>query len=121
MCVLLSVSSINTCLCLSIHTQLFRQARACAPCVLFLDEIDTLIGSRSNCQTTNSVQTRLLSVLLNEMDGVGLKTLERRGTEKILQAEGVETDHTQEQVRCYGNVLEATTLPSITQHNIRSV
>lgn len=79
--------------------QLFRQARACAPCVLFLDEIDSLIGSRSNGQTTNSAQTRLLSVLLNEMDGVGLKTLEKRGTEKILQAEGAEESHTHEQVR----------------------
>lgn len=80
--------------------QLFRQARACAPCILFLDEIDSLIGSRSNSQTPNSVQTRLLSVLLNEMDGVGLKTLERRGTEKILQAEGVEEDPMQEQTDC---------------------
>lgn len=78
--------------------QLFRQARACAPCILFLDEIDSLIGSRSNSQAGNSVQTRLLSVLLNEMDGVGLKTLERRGTEKILQAQGVEEDHKQEQL-----------------------
>ncbi|XP_047437589.1 spermatogenesis-associated protein 5-like protein 1 [Mugil cephalus] len=78
--------------------QLFRQARACAPCILFLDEIDTVIGSRSNSQTPNSVQTRLLSVLLNEMDGVGLKTLERRGTDKILQAEGVEETVTQEQL-----------------------
>ncbi|XP_067351997.1 spermatogenesis-associated protein 5-like protein 1 [Channa argus] len=78
--------------------QLFRQARACAPCILFLDEIDSLIGSRSNSQTPSSVQTRLLSVLLNEMDGVGLKMLERRGTEKILQAEGAEENQTQEQL-----------------------
>ncbi|XP_061565514.1 spermatogenesis-associated protein 5-like protein 1 [Cololabis saira] len=70
--------------------QLFRQARACAPCILFLDEIDSLIGSRSNSGTPSSVQTRLLSVLLNEMDGIGLKTLERRGAEKVLQAEGME-------------------------------
>lgn len=91
-------------LCLSFHVQLFRQARACAPCILFLDEIDSLIGSRSTSQTTNSAQTRLLSVLLNEMDGVGLKTLERRGTEKILQAEGAEESHTQEQVRNDRNV-----------------
>ncbi|XP_008274290.1 ATPase family gene 2 protein homolog B [Stegastes partitus] len=80
--------------------QLFRQARACTPCILFLDEIDSLIGSRSNSQTPNSVQTRLLSVLLNEMDGVGLKTLERRGTEKILQAEGAEESHPQEELDC---------------------
>ncbi|XP_031162233.1 spermatogenesis-associated protein 5-like protein 1 isoform X1 [Sander lucioperca] len=80
--------------------QLFRQARACAPCILFLDEIDSLIGSRSNSQTPNSVQTRLLSVLLNEMDGIGLKTLERRGREKILQAEGAEENRKQEKLDC---------------------
>lgn len=77
--------------------QLFRQARACAPCILFLDEIDSLIGSRSGGQTPSSVQTRLLSVLLNEMDGVGLKTLERRGARRLLQ--GAEEE---EQVRCSG-------------------
>ncbi|XP_068179444.1 ATPase family gene 2 protein homolog B [Antennarius striatus] len=81
-------------------TQLFSQARACAPCILFLDEIDSLIGLRSGGGTTNSVQTRLLSVLLNEMDGVGLKTQERRGTEKILQAEAAVEKHTQEQMDC---------------------
>ncbi|XP_061669816.1 spermatogenesis-associated protein 5-like protein 1 [Syngnathoides biaculeatus] len=78
-------------------SQLFRQARACAPCVLFLDEIDSVIGSRCGGQAPNSVQTRLLSVLLNEMDGVGLKTLERTGTRKILQAEGAEENHTPHQ------------------------
>ncbi|XP_029354320.1 ATPase family gene 2 protein homolog B [Echeneis naucrates] len=78
--------------------QLFQQARACAPCILFLDEIDSLIGSRANSHTSNSVHTRLLSVLLNEMDGVGLKTLERRGAEKVLQAEGVEENHAQDQL-----------------------
>ncbi|XP_028294153.1 ATPase family gene 2 protein homolog B [Gouania willdenowi] len=80
--------------------QLFRQARACAPSILFLDEIDSLIGSRSGCQTPNSVQARLLSVLLNEMDGVGLKTVERRGTEQVLQADGGEESRTQEQLDC---------------------
>nr|XP_057945120.1 spermatogenesis-associated protein 5-like protein 1 isoform X2 [Doryrhamphus excisus]XP_057945121.1 spermatogenesis-associated protein 5-like protein 1 isoform X2 [Doryrhamphus excisus] len=81
-------------------SQLFRQARACSPCVLFLDEIDSLIGSRSSSQAANTVQTRLLSVLLNEMDGVGLKTLERRGEQKILQIHGAEENHTQEQMDC---------------------
>ncbi|XP_061526886.1 spermatogenesis-associated protein 5-like protein 1 [Phycodurus eques] len=79
-------------------SQLFRQARACAPCVLFLDEIDSVIGSRCSGQAPNSVQTRLLSVLLDEMDGVGLKTLERRGTQKILQVEGAEESQTPEQM-----------------------
>uniref|UniRef100_A0AAV2LMC2 AAA+ ATPase domain-containing protein n=1 Tax=Knipowitschia caucasica TaxID=637954 RepID=A0AAV2LMC2_KNICA len=67
--------------------QLFRQARSCTPCVLFLDEIDSLIGCRTQGAGSSSVQTRLLAVLLNEMDGVGLKTDERRG-ERVLQAEG---------------------------------
>ncbi|XP_061739613.1 spermatogenesis-associated protein 5-like protein 1 isoform X2 [Nerophis ophidion] len=81
-------------------SQLFRQARACAPCILFLDEIDSLIGSRSCSQAPNSVQTRLLSVLLNEMDGVGLKTLERRGEQKILQVDGEMGNHTHKQLNC---------------------
>lgn len=80
--------------------QLFRQARACAPSILFLDEIDSLVDSRPSAQAANCTQTRLLSVLLNEMDGVGLKTVERRGTEKILQTEGVEEIHTQETLDC---------------------
>uniref|UniRef100_A0A3P9LJ51 Spermatogenesis associated 5-like 1 n=1 Tax=Oryzias latipes TaxID=8090 RepID=A0A3P9LJ51_ORYLA len=78
--------------------QLFRQARACAPSILFLDEIDSLIGSRSTNETQNSVQTRLLSVLLNEMDGIGVKTTERRGAEKTLQAEGITKSGAQEEL-----------------------
>lgn len=77
--------------------QLFRQARSCAPCVLFLDEIDSLIGCRSEGVGSSGVQTRLLSVLLNEMDGIGLKTEERRGGERVLQAEGEEQRHPGEQ------------------------
>lgn len=92
---------------LCVHMQLFREARACAPCVLFLDEIDSLIGSRSNSRTPGGVHTRLLSVLLNEMDGVGLKRLERRGTEKMVQMEGAVPSVTQEQVRCSPGELEA--------------
>ncbi|XP_061103044.1 spermatogenesis-associated protein 5-like protein 1 [Conger conger] len=61
--------------------QLFRQARACAPSILFLDEID-ILGSRGDSSAPHSVQARLLSVLLNELDGVGLKTQERRGTQR---------------------------------------
>ncbi|XP_023669804.2 ATPase family gene 2 protein homolog B [Paramormyrops kingsleyae] len=66
-----------------ILAQLFRQARACAPSILFLDEIDTLFGSREDSRG-HSVQARVLSVLLNEMDGVGLKAAERRGSERQL-------------------------------------
>lgn len=52
----------------------FASARAAAPCILFLDEIDAIVGKRSTAgqgQTDgNGVQERVLSTLLTEMDGV---------------------------------------------------
>jgi len=52
----------------AIHA-LFEQARAAAPCVLFLDEIDGLGAKRSNM--THSPHLRnILAQLLTEMDGV---------------------------------------------------
>lgn len=59
---------------------MFRQARANTPAIVFLDEIDSILGSRSISKSECSVQERILSVLLNELDGVGLKTTERRGS-----------------------------------------
>ena len=49
---------------------MFTKVRATAPSVLFLDELDTLVGKRSGTSGTG-VEARLLSTLLNEMDGVG--------------------------------------------------
>ena len=49
---------------------MFTKARATAPSVLFLDELDALVGKRSGTSGTG-VEARLLSTLLNEMDGVG--------------------------------------------------
>ncbi|KAM6181022.1 ATPase family gene 2 protein homolog B isoform 2-T2 [Erethizon dorsatum] len=60
--------------------QVFRQARANTPAIVFLDEIDSILGSRSGSRVGCRVQERLLSVLLTELDGVGLKTAERRGS-----------------------------------------
>ncbi|POI33250.1 hypothetical protein CIB84_002997 [Bambusicola thoracicus] len=64
----------------------FRQARANTPAIIFLDEIDSILGSRSHSKTGHGVSERVLSVLLNELDGVGLKVTERRGNK--LQLEG---------------------------------
>ncbi|XP_065544530.1 ATPase family gene 2 protein homolog B isoform X2 [Lathamus discolor] len=69
-----------------ILSQVFRQARASAPAIIFLDEIDSILGSRSHCKTSHGVSERVLSVLLNELDGIGLKVTERRGSK--LQLEG---------------------------------
>ena len=49
---------------------MFTKAHATAPSVLFLDELDALVGKRSGTSGTG-VGARLLSTLLNEMDGVG--------------------------------------------------
>ncbi|KAJ1834059.1 hypothetical protein LPJ63_002252 [Coemansia sp. RSA 2711] len=50
----------------------FRQARATRPAVIFFDEIEAMVGKRALGRLGNadSVQERILSTLLNEMDGV---------------------------------------------------
>ncbi|XP_009895562.2 ribosome biogenesis protein SPATA5L1 [Dryobates pubescens] len=78
-----------------ILSQVFRQARANTPAIIFLDEIDSILGSRSHCTTGHSVSERVLSVLLNELDGVGLKVTERRGSD--LQLEGQWQEHSDEE------------------------
>lgn len=55
----------------SLISDAFRQARNSMPCILFFDEIDSLAGSRSTTSRENNVQQRILSTLLNEMDGIG--------------------------------------------------
>ena len=54
--------------------QAFQQARAGAPSILFIDEIESLVGKRSSGTKQKGTQERVLSTLLNEMDGIGLRT-----------------------------------------------
>ncbi|XP_061451265.1 ATPase family gene 2 protein homolog B isoform X1 [Rhineura floridana] len=68
-----------------ILSQVFRQARTNTPAIVFLDEIDSILGSRSVGKTGHGVQERVLSVLLNELDGIGLKLTERRGNKAELE------------------------------------
>lgn len=51
---------------------LFKRARQTAPSVIFLDEVDALVGSRSqeSSGSGNGVAERVLSTVLNEMDGI---------------------------------------------------
>lgn len=55
----------------------FTLARSAAPCILFLDEIDSIFdstggsnGSGSSSSRGSSAEARVLSTFLNEMDGV---------------------------------------------------
>ena len=56
---------------LGLVRDVFTCARATSPSVLFLDEIDALVGKRSSTRSNGDVvQERILSTLLNEMDGI---------------------------------------------------
>ncbi len=48
--------------------ELFQQARACAPCVLFFDEVDALGASRSDMR--GSAGRQLINQFLAELDGI---------------------------------------------------
>jgi SpoVK/Ycf46/Vps4 family AAA+-type ATPase len=48
---------------------IFTRARQTSPSFLFFDELDALVSNRSNT-SGDSVQDRVLSTLLNEMDGI---------------------------------------------------
>ncbi|KAG0225382.1 hypothetical protein BGW42_004452 [Actinomortierella wolfii] len=62
--------------------QTFHQARLAAPSIIFLDELDTIVGKRNLSSSSggsggggggsggDSVQERVLSTMLNEMDGI---------------------------------------------------
>ncbi|PHJ24803.1 aaa family protein [Cystoisospora suis] len=49
---------------------IFRKARQNAPCVIFFDEVDAMGGDRETGEA-GGVDSRVLSQMLNEMDGIG--------------------------------------------------
>jgi transitional endoplasmic reticulum ATPase len=48
----------------------FAQARQAAPCVIFIDELDTIAPARGNYQGDSGVSDRLVGQLLTEIDGI---------------------------------------------------
>ncbi|KAL6050238.1 AAA family ATPase [Balamuthia mandrillaris] len=53
--------------------EIFKRARHNTPSIIFFDEIDAVVGKRgmeAGASTDSGVQERVLSTLLNEMDGV---------------------------------------------------
>lgn len=50
--------------------EIFRKARQAAPCIVFFDEIDALLPSRSAGTSDSHVAERVLSQFLAELDGV---------------------------------------------------
>ncbi|MGA3020638.1 MAG: CDC48 family AAA ATPase [Candidatus Micrarchaeales archaeon] len=50
--------------------ELFRKARAASPCIIFIDEIDSLARSRGSSNMDSGVSERVVDTLLTEMDGL---------------------------------------------------
>jgi hypothetical protein len=50
--------------------EFFALGRATSPAILFIDELEAIVGSREAAGGGDEVQQRVLSTLLNEMDGV---------------------------------------------------
>ena len=50
--------------------KLFQRARAVAPCVIFIDEIDSLVPARGSGQGEPQVTGRVVNTILAEMDGL---------------------------------------------------
>ncbi|MCT2557596.1 CDC48 family AAA ATPase [Tsuneonella sp. YG55] len=50
--------------------RLFQRARSVAPCVLFIDEIDSLVPARGSAQGEPQVTGRVVNTILAEMDGL---------------------------------------------------
>jgi transitional endoplasmic reticulum ATPase len=50
--------------------EIFRKARAAAPCVVFFDELDAIAPRRASGEGDNQVTERVVSQLLTEMDGL---------------------------------------------------
>jgi SpoVK/Ycf46/Vps4 family AAA+-type ATPase len=52
--------------------ELFQYARELAPCIVVLDELDVMAPNRSSvtAQSSSGVELRVLSTLLNELDGI---------------------------------------------------
>jgi transitional endoplasmic reticulum ATPase len=50
--------------------EVFHKARQAAPCIVFFDEIDSLVAARGASGSENQVGERILSQFLTEMDGI---------------------------------------------------
>jgi hypothetical protein len=60
--------------CLPACRAVFQRARSCPPAIVFLDEVDAMVGKRgigAGSGAGEGVSTSVLATLLNEMDGVG--------------------------------------------------
>lgn len=53
--------------------EIFDKARSAAPCVLFFDELDSIATTRGGSNGDSGASDRVITQLLTEMDGMGVK------------------------------------------------
>ncbi|MCL4404477.1 AAA family ATPase, partial [Candidatus Marsarchaeota archaeon] len=51
--------------------ELFRKAKMAAPCIIFIDEIDSIAYTRNGDSSDSMVTERVVDTLLTELDGLG--------------------------------------------------
>ncbi|XP_023227599.1 spermatogenesis-associated protein 5-like protein 1 isoform X2 [Centruroides sculpturatus] len=83
--------------------EIFHRARLGAPSMIFFDEIDALVGKRG-FGASRDVQEKVLSTLLNEMDGIGTKSSEIQGS-KILEGEDYKSEKEELEARNNARVI----------------
>lgn len=50
--------------------EIFKRAKAAAPCIIFFDELDSLVPRRGSSEGDSGVSQRVISQFLTEMDGI---------------------------------------------------
>ncbi|KAL3866473.1 hypothetical protein ACJMK2_043768 [Sinanodonta woodiana] len=89
-------------------SEVFQRARMAPPSIIFLDEIDSIVGKRSE-GGHRGVQERVLSTLLNEMDGVGMKLddkMDSQGSRRILEGSIQDAEHVSKVTTVRGSNLD---------------
>ncbi len=51
-------------------SETFRKAKQSAPCIVFFDEIDSLLGKSPLATSSDSLRSRIISTFLTEIDGI---------------------------------------------------
>ncbi|KAL8426632.1 hypothetical protein Efla_005889 [Eimeria flavescens] len=68
--------------------ELFARAKACQPCVLFLDEIDALLPRRGKASDSGGVLDRVVAQVLSEMDALPPRVFPIGATNRIELVDG---------------------------------
>ncbi|KAI8998424.1 P-loop containing nucleoside triphosphate hydrolase protein [Gaertneriomyces semiglobifer] len=66
--------------------RIFAQARAAAPCILLIDNIDTVVPARGSDLTSENTGERIVTSFLTEMDGLFSKAVEDIGRQVFIVA-----------------------------------